>query len=112
MPFDDDDIDSIPIVQLSLDFSAPAPSKRKAPRPRPPTPPPVHIDVDGELPEGALVEPLVELAPAPEPESVEEKAEIETKADEGTVLKVVKKKRKDPSAKPKKKKAVDPALEA
>lgn len=90
--------DIIPIAQLSLDHQLPTR------RSRAPTPPPVHIDVDGEMPDG--VEPEVE-------ERVivvvqEEKMKVETVATEGNVLKVVKKKKKDPSlVKIKKKKNVE-----
>ncbi|KAL8286990.1 hypothetical protein RQP46_003996 [Phenoliferia psychrophenolica] len=113
-PSTSSDIDSIPIVHLSLSDLVPSKPK-KAPRPRPPTPPPVHIDIDGELPEGAalLAAPLVQVPVEPAvPAEEESTVAVETKAEEGTVLKVVKKKRKDPSGKPKKKKAVEPALEA
>ncbi|KAM0754395.1 Adaptor protein complex AP-3 delta subunit [Meredithblackwellia eburnea MCA 4105] len=107
---DEDDIDSIPIVQLSLDLNPPSSKKKKAAKPRPPTPPPVHIDIDGELPEGALLDspaPLVDVTPSPPVESEKIEAEqAESQAVvEGAVRKVVKKKKKEPgTSTPKKKK--------
>ena len=67
----------------------------------------MHIDIDGEMPDGVdfdlpppVVEPVVELPVELEPVEV-----IESQATESAVLKVVKKKKRDPS-KPKKKKEV------
>lgn len=103
--YDDVDVDSIPIVQLSFDLN---PGATASPPPRrEPTPPPVHIDIDGEMPEGfdypAASAPSVATTPANPPS--EEIPIAESKATEGTITKVVKKKRKDGSAsKPKKKK--------
>lgn len=101
----DVDVDSIPVVQLSLDFVPPRAGR--APPPRAPTPPPVHIDIDGEMPDGAdfdipppVVEPIVEIPVEVEPVEV-----VESQATESAVLKVTKKKKRDPS-KPKKKKEV------
>lgn len=105
---DDEDIDSIPIVQLSLDFATSVSKRTRQPPPRVPTPPAVHVEMDGELPEGAE---LVQLPSRPKLVEVSQivvsPAAEEVKADEGVVTKVVKKKRKESSSgKSKKKKDV------
>jgi len=90
----DDDIDSIPIVALSLDFAAPS-QHRAPPPPREPTPPPVFVDVDGELPDGPLRAPAVVEQPAVA-QAVEERSEEivrDVEAVEGLAVRVVKKKK-------------------
>jgi AP-3 complex subunit delta-1 len=112
---DNDDIDSIPIVHLSLNL--PPPVTRRASAPRSPTPPPVHIDIDGEMPEGndhlainqsepEVIPPITPIVIAGEGEDVK----TDNIASEGAVLKVVKKKKKESkdgslTPKPKKKKS-------
>ncbi|GAA5969762.1 hypothetical protein JCM11641_008034 [Rhodosporidiobolus odoratus] len=89
---DEDDVDSIPIVKLSLDLPR-APS----PPPREPTPPPMLVDVEGEMPTDSITSaapaprasatpPLVDTRD-PTPEKVE-------RAQEGAAVKIVKKKKK------------------
>lgn len=104
---EEDDVDSIPIVKLDIDLP---PRRQPTPPPRVPTPPPMLVDVDGEMP-------TMVATPPPRIEPVDEKVELldqaeeplpESKATEGTVLKVVKKKKRKegtPSTKPKKKKS-------
>ena len=81
---EDDDIDSIPVVQLSLDDIAAA-------RPRSPTPPLMHVDVEGELPPSRASRPS--STPTPQPVESPQITE-QSPGDETTVTKVVKKKRR------------------
>lgn len=91
---EEEDVDSIPIVKLDLNL----PTRRKpTPPPREPTPPPMLVDVDGEMPtfvasSAPRIDPLEEKIEAVDP-VVEDTPAIETKAEEGAVLKVVKKKK-------------------
>ncbi|GAA5914851.1 hypothetical protein JCM6882_007820 [Rhodosporidiobolus microsporus] len=88
----EDDVDSIPIVKLDLNLPPP---RVPTPPPREPTPPPMLVDVDGEMPTG-FPAPISPDPPAASP-ATEEKVEtpVESKAQEGGVVKVVKKKKKD-----------------
>lgn len=103
---DDHEVDSIPIVQLSLDFATPV-RRPPSPPPRVPTPPPVHIDVDGELPEGAELgrAPVLNLVNVEETEKPQ--LEEERRASEVGVKKVVKK--VTPKGSKKKKAAATPS---
>lgn len=97
----DDDVDSIPIVNLDIDLRSP-PARTPTPPPREPTPPPMEVDIEGELPPG-LAAPLaprptstrsVSPVEPPQEEKVEPFAEVkESRAEEGAAVKVVKKKK-------------------
>ncbi|GAA5934933.1 hypothetical protein JCM3775_001686 [Rhodotorula graminis] len=92
----DDDVDSIPIVQLDLDLRSPSPP------PREPTPPPMLVDVEGELPPVQAPTPAARRTPEPvavavPPAEAKEAAtpEPDAQAAQSSVVKVVKKKKKD-----------------
>ncbi|BGP23565.1 AP-3 complex subunit delta-1 [Rhodotorula toruloides] len=95
-PASDEDVDSIPIVNLDIDLRSP-PTRTSTPPPREPTPPPMEVDVEGELPPGlaALLapRPMSPVEPQPE-EKADMTAELkESRAAEGAAVKVVKKKK-------------------
>ncbi|BGP38775.1 AP-3 complex subunit delta [Rhodotorula kratochvilovae] len=95
-PASDDDVDSIPIVQLDLDLRSPRRRSPTAP-PREPTPPPMLVDIEGELPPAFATSPIVP-SPSPQPleaDKEETLPERDARAAEGSVVKVVKKKKKD-----------------
>ncbi|GAA5934194.1 Apl5p [Sporobolomyces koalae] len=111
-----DDVDSIPIVKIDLGVS----TKRRQPTPPPrePTPPPMLVDIDGEMPTLIATSPPRTESPIVEKGSPtgspEASAVLETQAEEGTMLKVVKKKKRKEGnavAKPKKKKAAPVVIE-
>ncbi|BGO90401.1 hypothetical protein NBRC10512_004114 [Rhodotorula toruloides] len=97
----DDDVDTIPIVNLDINLRSP-PARTPTPPPREPTPPPMEVDIEGELPPG-LAAPLAPRATStrsvspvepPQEEKVEPAAEVrESRAEEGAAVKVVKKKK-------------------
>ncbi|GAA5826066.1 hypothetical protein JCM3770_005228 [Rhodotorula araucariae] len=91
----DDDVDSIPIVQLDLDLRSPS-ARSTTPPPREPTPPPMLVDVEGELPPAFATPPVVP-SPSPQPPEGDKEAppERDAHAAEGSVVKVVRKKKKD-----------------
>ncbi|GAA6063860.1 hypothetical protein JCM10212_003551 [Sporobolomyces blumeae] len=103
---DEDDVDSIPIVKLDLDLRS---RREPTPPPREPTPPPMLVDVDGELPDHIAPPPRIEPVVASTlADETEKETKVESKAEEGAVLKVVKKKRKDGSSTKTKKKKSSP----
>lgn len=105
------DVDSIPIVQLSIDdfnglpshsSTIPPPSRRiRTP------PPPVFVDLEGEMPDSIPSSNRSTPIPQLQPEEEKDKGEVneekeksaERRAEEGLAIKVVKKKsKKDSSA--------------